>query len=335
MRPSLLKAALKQCIEVDQPVFIWGPPGVGKSEIVAQVASEMNYGLTDIRLNLYDPVDVKGFPVPNHDTKTMAWYPLGLLPPEKIKGKPNTTKGIVFLDEMTSAEPSMQKIGYQLVLDRCIGETKLPKGWLPIGAGNREGDRSNVFRMPSALANRFVHLDFDVSLDDWCAYAISKGVSSKLIGFLRFRSNLLHHFNGGVDRAFPTPRSWMAVNKMLQSSSIPANALDLYSGAVGQGAASELIAYLRVYEDLPTPDQIMMGPDSVPVSDKPSVNYALVTSLAEKASQNTFDRFMQYIKRLPVEFQVVFMSDAGKKDSQVVNTKSYIEWCVANDQIMV
>lgn len=346
MKPSQVAQALRHCISVKRPVFIWGPPGVGKSDTVAQVAKAMGRDLSDVRLSLLDPVDLKGFPVPDMANRQMTWLPADFLPPMEVKktvgkGKtaaetlvPNDTEGVLFLDELTSAPPAVQGAAYQLILNRKIGNYTLPIGWDIVAAGNREGDRSIVHRMPAALRNRFIHVEYEVNADEWSQWAVSSDIQTEIIAFLRFKSNLLHSFDPSADpRAFPTPRTWAFASDILKSNLPAAVELELLRGTVGD-AAGELTAFMRVYKDLPTVDEVLMNPDKAALPNELSAKYAISTSLAAKASRDNFDVVMQYVNRLPTEFQVVFMRDSARRDDGVQKAQSYMKWCVKNHEVM-
>ena len=195
MQPSSIRTALPRLIEKQRPVFLWGAPGVGKSDVVGQIATDLKLELRDVRLSLLDPIDLKGFPVVDTAKKQMKWLPADFLP---TKGR-----GLLFLDEMNSAPQSVQAAAYQLILNRKIGDYKLPDGWAVLAAGNRSSDRSVVHAMPAALANRFVHLDFDIDVNDWNYWAMTNGMHDDLRAFIQFRPNLLHSFD-----AASNPRRW-------------------------------------------------------------------------------------------------------------------------------
>ena len=206
MTPAKLYEALHALIHVRVPLHIWGACGVGKSQIVAQVAHDLDYAFLDVRAVQLDPVDLRGLPrIADHKTE---WVPPKCLP--------TTGKGILFLDELTSA-PQMTQAGcYQLVLDRKLGEYVLPDGWVVIAAGNPASERGVHFSMPRPLRNRFVHLDLEASLDDWCKWAIKSGVRPEIIAFLRFKPELLHAAETTSDaNAWPTPRSWEMASHVL------------------------------------------------------------------------------------------------------------------------
>lgn len=326
MKPSSVISALKLLVKKQRPCFIWGPPGVGKSDVVQQVANELNIDLNDIRLNLLDAVDLKGFPTTNKAKTMMSWLPPDFLPTQGA--------GILFLDEMNSAAPSVQAAAYQLILNRRIGDYFLPPDWAIVAAGNREGDRSVVNRMPAALANRFVHIDFDVNIDDWSHWALANGVHSDLLAFIRFRSDLLHKFDP-QQKAFPSPRSWMFVNELLHSPLETDVEFELFKGTVGEGAAAELTAFLGLIRKLPTIDQILVNPKDTPIPEAPATRYALTTSLGMKAELNNFDKLMQFIGRMPTEFQVVFIRDSVRRAGNINSSPTFTKWVIDNSNVLV
>ena len=327
MKPSQLKQALKYAaVKQQRPVFIWSAPGVGKSEIVAQLAKELKMQLVDKRLSQSDPSELKGYPWPNQETKTMVFMRDDELP---TKGK-----GILFLDEINLAPQATQAAAYQLILNRRIGTYELPPGWVVIAAGNRTSDRSGVHALSAALANRFVHIDLHADVEDWVDWALENNISDATRGYLRYRPGNLStdKIEPGV-RAYPTPRTWAFASDILKSNLPAAVELELLRGTVGD-AAGELTAFMRVYKDLPTVDEVLMNPDKAALPNELSAKYAISTSLAAKASRDNFDVVMQYVNRLPTEFQVVFMRDSARRDDGVQKAQSYMKWCVKNHEVM-
>jgi len=158
MKASDISKSLKLLITQKQPVFLWGSPGVGKSQVVKQTATSMQLDIIDVRAILLDPVDLRGIPKINIEGMS-EWCAPSFLP--------TTGEGVLFLDELNAAPPLVQAACYQLILDRRIGEYQLPDGWAIIAAGNREQDRAVTHKMPSALSNRFVHIDFTVNSHEW------------------------------------------------------------------------------------------------------------------------------------------------------------------------
>ena len=328
MKPSSIRAVLPRLLVKQRPVFLWGAPGVGKSDVVAQIAEDGGYELRDVRLSLLDPVDLKGFPTIDTVKKQMKWLPADFLP---TKGK-----GLLFLDEMNSAPQSVQAAAYQLVLNRKIGDYKLPAGWSILAAGNRSSDRSVVHAMPAALANRFVHLDFDVSNDDWDKWAMGADIHTDIRSFLRFRSNLLHSFDPASNpRAFPSPRSWSFINDIYKDQHDPMDEFELIKGTIGEGAAGEFLAFTKQIKDLPTVDQVLLDPDGTKIPTNPSAQYAMVTALEKKTVVTNMARIMKYIGRLPTEYQVVFVRNAARQNSALATTQSYMDWVLKNQEVLL
>jgi len=327
MKPSEIVLALETLLAIRQPAFLWGAPGVGKSQVVAQVARDRGLKLVDVRAVLLDPVDLRGIPRFD-DAGNTAWCPPSFLPREGA--------GILFLDELNTAPPLVQAACYQLILDRRLGEYELPQGWTVVAAGNRESDRAVTHRMPSALANRMVHLDFEPDLNDWLAWAEESGIHPRLMAFLQFRPKLLHAFDPKcAEKAFPSPRSWEFVSRILEAAPDPATARALVRGAVGQAAAAECSAYLRAYDQLPDIDQILADPFAVEIPDDPAVIYALCESVARRAGEESMPSLGVLASRLPVEFGVLLMRDAARTEPAVVETEAFQGWACANSDVLV
>ena len=157
MKASTLKKSLISMIDSKIPVFVWGNPGVGKSSIIKQIANDKAMEFIDLRLSLLDPTDLRGIPFFDVNNKSAVWAK-----PEFLPDTNSLAYGILFLDEINSAPPTVQAAAYQLILDRKIGEYTLPVNYAIVAAGNYESDRGVTYRMPTPLANRFVHLDFEL-----------------------------------------------------------------------------------------------------------------------------------------------------------------------------
>jgi len=250
MYPSELINFLEKLISENLKIstMIWGPPGIGKSSIVSEAANKAGINFIDLRLSQLAPTDLRGLPVPVYPQNeqqqgTSKWYP-----PEFL---PRDGKGVLFLDELNMAPPVMQGVAQQLILDRKIGNYKVPDGWLILSAGNRKEDRASVFEMPSPLANRFIHLEIEANYESFKNYAINKNIAEEITSFLAFRPKLLHSMNF-AQKAWPSPRSWEIANKLFKKQ-LP---LDV---AVGEAAASEFNSYLNVYKRIPNLEIIIKG----------------------------------------------------------------------------
>jgi MoxR-like ATPase len=165
VRPSDIREEVNYAMNRKRPVFIWGPPGIGKSEIVSSITQERSGYMIDMRLALMEPTDLRGIPVPNIETGLMEWLPPADLPTQELADQFECI--VLFLDEMNQAPQSVQAAAYQLILNRRLGNYRLPDNVLIVAAGNRESDRGVAYRMPSALANRFVHLEMTTDFEDW------------------------------------------------------------------------------------------------------------------------------------------------------------------------
>jgi MoxR-like ATPase len=329
MKPSKLYEALHALIGERVPLHIWGACGVGKSQIVHQVASDLDYDFLDVRAVQLDPVDLRGLPRIVEDQT--EWVPPKFLP--------TTGKGILFLDELTSA-PQMTQAGcYQLVLDRKLGEYLLPDGWVVIAAGNPASERGVHFAMPRPLRNRFVHLDLEPDLDDWCRWAVKAQVRPEIIAFMRLKPELLHTADATSDaNAWPTPRSWEMASQVLcgiarrQKTQFLSGASEfeaqLLDGTVGPAAASELVAFIRLFRQLPSIDEILLNPSTAPLPTEPSAQIAIATALGRALSDTSVGRGIAYLDRMPTEMRVMAMRDAAARDTAITHTPEFVRFGV-------
>ena len=323
MKASAISAALRVLVAAQQPVFVWGGPGIGKSAVVKQLADALKITLQDVRALLLDPVDLRGLPFLGSDGRS-KWAS-----PEFL---PQGGSGILFLDELNAAPAMVQASCYQLVLDRRLGEYTLPEGWAIIAAGNRDSDRGATTRMPTPLRNRFVHLDFEVDVQEWSEWAIHAGIRPEVIAFLRFRPELLSAFDRDAN-AFPSPRSWGFVSRILDSldsKSNPTIEHELIAGAVGTGASTEFSAFLRMFRELPNIDAILLNPTQEPVPENAAAQYAVASALARRASDTNFDRICLYLNRLPTEFRVLCVRDATLREPAIRSTAGFVKFAVEN-----
>lgn len=260
------RLAIRQCFDVKRPVFLWGPPGIGKSEVVEAITKEFDATerggkpshMIDLRLGQMDPTDIKGIPFFNKDLGVMDWAPPIDLPSEEFAAQHSTI--VLFFDEMNSAPPSVQAAAYQLILNRRIGKYKLPENVVMIAAGNREGDKGVTFKMPSPLSNRFVHLEMRVDFDAWQKWAVQKGIHKDVVGYLSFAKQSLFDFDPkSSSRAFATPRTWTFVSELLGANLPESVEADLVAGTVGDGTAVQFIAHRKVAGQMPNPSDILAG----------------------------------------------------------------------------
>lgn len=268
MTPGELKKTLQRLVAeaLHLSVMIWGPPGIGKSSVVAQVARANELDFVDLRLSQLAPTDLRGLPVPRDGIS--YWYP-----PEFL---PRAGRGILFLDEVNMAPPTLQGIAQQLILDRQVGSYQVPTGWFIWAAGNRKEDHAAVFDMPSPLANRFIHLEVAAELDSFREYAIEAEVHEHILAFLSYRPNLLHAVDAQRP-AWPSPRTWEMASALYRAE-LPVDA------AVGAAAGAEFRSFASLYTRLIKLDVVLRGDgDKLVFPTEPSVRYATVVGLGLRA----------------------------------------------------
>jgi hypothetical protein len=273
---------LKHHFKKQQPVMIWGSPGVGKSDLVGSVSnSYQNSYLIDVRLSLWDPTDIKGIPFFNSTTQTMEWAPPGELISEEEASQYSTV--VLFLDELNGASPATQAAAYQLILDRRVGTYKLPDNVVVVAAGNKDSDRGITYRMPKPLANRFVHYEIRVDFDDWLNWAVNHDQHPDVIGYLTYCKNDLYQFDPkSDDKSFATPRTWSVVSALLYDAMdfTDHEITDMVAAAVGEGIAIKFNAHRKVSSMLPDPRRILSGEVTKLKTTEPSALYSISASLA-------------------------------------------------------
>lgn len=280
MTPLRLHRYLDKLVsaEVRWSVMLWGPPGIGKSSVVAQVAEAHGLPLIDLRLSQLAPTDLRGLPVPEHGITRWA-------PPEFL---PREGRGVLFLDEINLSPPAVQGVAQQLVLDRRVGSYTVPEGWFVWAAGNRKEDHAAVFDMPKPLSNRFLHLEVTPDLDAFRAHAVGRGLHERIIAFLSYRPTLLHRVDP-QRAAWPSPRSWEMADALLRAE------LDL-APAVGEPAAGEFDAFCKVYASLPDIAAILRG-DDVPAPQENSSRYATTLALALRCDGESAPHAVRWVQR--------------------------------------
>lgn len=329
MRPTELASAIAALMQSGRPAFIWGPPGVCKSSIIREVAASQNRPLVDIRAALLDPVDLRGLPRITAEG-TSQWCPPAFLPSDP------GSEAIIFLDELPQAPAMVQSACLQLTLDRRLGEYELPAACSIIAAGNRQEDRAGAHRMITPLLNRFVHLDVEVSNDDWQAWALRSGIDPRVRGFIKWRPASLFAFDpkAADQRAFPTPRSWHFVSDCIRNLPPDVRLFDIAAGCVGSGAASEFQSFCTVYSKLPDPEAVLANPKGFPLpsGSDASVMYALVGALTEliRSKPAKAGDLAIFASRLPAEFGVLCMRDAVAVCPAILATPAGSAWIKAN-----
>lgn len=322
------------------PVMLWGPPGIGKSQIIAQVATRHAAPMIDIRLSQMEPTDLRG--IPFRIDNRVEWAVPSMLPDAERHGP----YGILFLDEITSAPPSVSAAAYQLILDRRLGDYEVPPGWAIFAAGNRQGDRGVTYAMPAPLANRFSHFEVESNIDDWVSWAYANNIDERLIGFLRFKPELLFDFNPAHNPvAFPSPRSWEFAHRTLQKfGDNPDLLLPTLQACVGPAAGLELHAFIENLDNMPDLDAILRG-EPVPVPREVDLQYAVASALVGRAirakgtaeAKETHGHILDYANRFPLkEMGIMLVSDMHRAIGQsLFSVPQFANWANAVADLML
>jgi len=308
--PKGAKKSLRKAFKNKRPIFLWGPPGIGKSDIIKQLGVELDAHVIDVRLSLWEPTDIKGIPYFDSNTSKMVWAPPSELPDAELAKKHKTI--ILFMDEMNSAAPSVQAAAYQLILNRRVGTYSLPDNVVMVAAGNRETDKGVTFRMPAPLANRFVHLEMTVDWDDYFDWAVDNKIHQEVVGFLTFSKKDLYDFDPkSSSRSFATPRSWSFVSELLTDDDVDSDTLtDLVSGSVGEGLALKFMAHRKHASKMPNPTDILSGKVKELKTKEISAMYSLTVSLCyelkdscEKNAKNWNDQTNYFFEFMMNNFE--------------------------------
>lgn len=323
------------------PAMLWGPPGIGKSQIVAQVADKQRIPVIDIRLSQLEPSDLRG--IPFRVENTVEWAVPAMLPNATKHG----VSGILFLDEITSAPPSVSAAAYQLILDRKLGAYDVPPGWAIFAAGNRQGDRGVTYSMPAPLANRFSHYEVETNLDDWVLWAYQHQIDERVIAFLRYRPELLFDFDPSHNpTAFPSPRSWEFAHRALKKfDQKPKLLLGALQACVGPAAGIELNAFIDNLEKMPNLDDIIQGKE-VPIPTEVDLQYAVASALVGRAiqahgnddkGQQTIGHILNYGQRFrQKEMGVMLVSDMHRAIGQdLFSVPEFSQWAQAISDVML
>ena len=317
--PKNAKKSLRKAFKSKRPIFLWGPPGIGKSDIIKQLGTELEAHVIDVRLSLWEPTDIKGIPFFDSNDGTMRWAPPSELPSKEFAAQHKQV--VLFLDEMNSAAPSVQAAAYQLVLNRKVGAYELPDNVVIVAAGNRETDKGVTYRMPAPLANRFVHLEMQVDWDDWQDWAIENKLHKDVVGFLTFSKKDLYDFDPkSGSRAFATPRSWSFVSELLTDDDCDVDTLtDLACGSVGEGLAVKFMAHRKHASKMPNPTDILSGKVKKMDSKEISAQYSLVVSLCYELKDACDKKAKDWNSQVNCFFQ--FMMDNFETELVIMGTK--------------
>lgn len=353
--------ALELSILCQQPTIMWGPPGIGKSDLMRQVAANMarslvaqgvisvpeEYKLIDLRAAMLDAVDVHGLPTITEEDgrKVVSWIVARFFP--------KSGYGMIFLDELNRAPIAVMNALLQLVLDRRVGDYVLPDGYVVTAACNRETDGGGVQRMPAALALRFEHLNLGVDLDEFSRWAVQSNQHPVVYAYLRFAASknaetgksALHDFDPQSSRGGANPRAWAKVSALLKQvdAMVKAPSYEVLEakvcGLVGEAYGIAFMGFRAMFTKMPNVDAILMNPDTHPVPSDVQVLYCLTATLATRATQSNFEQVMTYAGRIGAqageEFSVLCIRDAVRRTPTLTGNHVFNKWFLENQNIML
>ena len=343
---SQIKTTVKEIvIRLDKPIIIRGRFGIGKSQGVEQAVDELDNPkalkdllgkdcpytgtlLTGLRLSQYDSVDLRGFPANDKKTGTAIWYPPSTLPFIGNDAFPDDKLIVLFFDEAPDAKNDVFAVMQQLVLNRCIGEHVLKPNVRILLAGNLMDDQALAKKLPMPLNNRLLHFEAINTLDDFCVYAQSQGVPGVFIAFWNFCAELVNTYDPKKTSAIvATPRTWFeAVDVWKDKRLDPIIKEAAMIGAIGEGPAVQFLAYVDVWQSLPSIDKIKKDPDSYPVPDELSVQYATAMMVSEKMTVDNVDALHTYLKRFSASFVVMAWQLATARDAELFDADAYMDY---------
>lgn len=312
-------------IDMNEPVMIWGQPGVGKSDGIAQLARNHGMRLVDIRLSQYDSVDLRGFPGIHSATSTTMWYAPSTLPFKTNPLFDDSPPILLFFDEINAASPAVAAVAYQLINDRRCGEHELRDNVRIVCAGNREGDRGVTNRMPLPLANRMTHIEVGVDVDGWCGWAQTAGLPPVGIAFMQFRKPLLSTFDPAKpDKAFATPRTWVKALEYYAANMPEHIKQAAMAGAVGDGPAAEFWAFVNVWSKITPIKDIIKDPLGVELPKEASMQYALTVAVSGAMCADNAKPLHTFLQRFSAEFVVLAWQLATKRDLKLDRTPEFL-----------
>ena len=315
----------------DEPIFLLGDPGIGKTALFASVARFLKIDLIDFRLSMRDPVDVGGMRMPNTTTGIMEHFVPEDLPID-ARSKRYGPKGLFVCDEINAVSPMMRASAYGLIQERRSGMKKLLPGWLPCAAGNPPSSKAAGQRIDTATANRFNIQHVVPDVPTWLEDFASENVDPRGCAFMRFRAELFLKMPAKDEVSFPSPRSWTKAFKFIDQPQTMRR--KIFSGYVGEDAADEFEAFMRIMENAVTMDQIIADPmkAKLPEERDAGTYYAVAGMIGRLMDRKNIGPVMKYVQRMIPEYQVVILRDAAKRGGEVMNTSEFGAWAVKHQE---
>lgn len=317
---------LTQMIKARLVPMLVGSPAVGKSSIAHQIAAQYNLKVIDLRLSQCDPTDLMGFPTIKGDKA--SYVPMDTFPVEGDPIPAGYSGWMLFLDELNGAPLAVQKAAYKLILDRMVGSHHLHKNVAIIAAGNLETDGAAVETMSTALQSRLIHLELVADPHEWVEWASANNVDHRITSFIGFKPSNLYTFSPDhTDKTYASPRTWHFASQILAIT--PDGSKDLLpilAGTISEGVAREFISFCKIHESLPKIHEIAASPKTTNVPSEPSILYALTGSIGAHADEGTIAPLLEYVSRMPAEFQVVTLREVIRRNRKLMAAPAVQSW---------
>jgi hypothetical protein len=373
MRIDNVYNALFKLFATGVSVELISGPGIGKSSIVEAVAKALSVklnspvGLMAFMLSTISSVDVGGFMIPTDDRWGLVdKISTFSLPPtiphphhfarmsggaykvfingEEVSEYDGVPKyGIVFYDEFKQAENDVRKAAADMLLNKQIRGNKLPKGWVVWCASNRTKDRSGANKELAFITNRRMEIVVEAALDPWVDWALENGVHPVLIAWAKWKPGVVFVDEvPEIEGPFCTPRTLAMLSNVLTkiwgADNFPVDELSLSfaSGLIGEGPATELMAFMKMASKLPTFEEIVADPKKTPVpTDAPDAILAICQSISHRVDPDTAQAAFEYITRLPSEFQVMTLKETIKNTPAIVNNAHFSTWLQDHKELVL
>jgi hypothetical protein len=328
-------AQYRQPPEKRRPLFAQGQPGIGKSDAPRAAANRLGIEFRSWQATIEDPITLSGLParamVMDDIEQRYADHAVFLPFADKL---PVAGEGIICIDEINTAPPMVQAGLYDLFLHGQLGAYRLPAGWYVMATGNRDEDRAATQRIPMPLIGRWTRVVVEPDLADWTKWALNAGVKTEVIAFYQFKPDLFTTFDPRKAEPYSCPRTAVFASDIIESAP-PGLEHELLCGTVGEGVATEMVAFMRVFREMVSVDQILLDPKGAPVPKEPAACCAISAALAHRMTPNNIDRALVYAERLQKEYEVLVVSLATKRDASLLPTRSFITWASANTDVVL
>lgn len=315
---------------------ILSTPGLGKSSIVKSAAAlvakrrGVKVGCKVVRLCEIEQPDVKGYGLADVANNKMVFT----LPFFAIDVEKDGEFGILFLDEQPQANDDVNKVAAEIMLDRRVGDYQLPAGWIVAAAGNREQDRSGARKTMAFIQNRIMDIEITPDKDALVDWMEKNKIHHSVISFTEaFPSVVLSDKVPDKAGPFCTPRSICTLSRLIDKMSM-AMFTECAGGLIGEGAAAQFVAHLRVVDELPSFAQIIAAPLKTPVPTRPDAAYATMRMISANVDKDNAMAAFQYLARMPAEFQASALRHSVRRTPQIVQHPEFAVWLRSNKKLL-